>query len=55
MLCIKHYSYFKKKTLIKSNLNQAKPKLRDEYYIGILTDPVFHFKNIIAKYDLIIM
>ena len=29
-----------------------KLKIKDEYYFGILTDPVFIIKNMICKYDL---
>jgi len=42
MLVVKHTAYFKKNKL----------RIKEEYYKGILTDPVFKIKNLICKYDL---
>lgn len=42
MIIVKNTTYFKRNKL----------KIKDEYYFGILTDPVFIIKNMICKYDL---
>ena len=41
-ILIKHTAYFKKNKL----------KIKEEYYVGILDDPIFKIKNIICKYNL---
>lgn len=41
-IIVKHSSYFK----------QNKLTIKDNYYYGILTDPIFKIQNIIAKYNL---
>lgn len=42
MLIVKHTAYFKKNKLT----------IKEEYYVGILNDPVFKIKNMICKYEL---
>lgn len=42
MLIVKHTAYFKKNKLT----------IKEEYYVGILNDPVFKIKNMIGKYEL---
>ena len=42
MLIVKHTAYFKKNKLT----------IKEQYYVGILNDPVFKIKNMICKYDL---
>lgn len=42
MLVVKHTAYFK----------QNKLTIKEDYYHGILTDPVFKIKNLICKYRL---
>ena len=41
-LIVKHTTYFKKNKLT----------IKEEYYVGILNDPVFKIKNMICKYEL---
>ena len=41
-IVVKHTAYFKKNKL----------KIKEEYYVGILDDPIFKIKNIICKYNL---
>ena len=41
-LIVKHTTYFKKNKLT----------IKEEYYVGILNDPVFKIKNMIYKYEL---
>ena len=41
-LIVKHTAYFKKNKLT----------IKEEYYVGILNDPVFKIKNMICKYEL---
>ena len=41
-LIVRHTAYFKKNKL----------KIKEEYYVGILGDPVFKIKNLICKYNL---
>lgn len=41
-IVVKHTAYFKKNKL----------KIKEEYYVGILNDPIFKIKNIICKYNL---
>lgn len=42
MLIVKHTVYFKKNKLT----------IKEDYYVGILNDPVFKIKNMICKYEL---
>lgn len=42
LLIVKHTAYFKKNKLT----------IKEEYYVGILNDPVFKIKNMICKYEL---
>lgn len=41
-LIVKHTAYFKKNKL----------SIKEEYYVGILNDPVFKIKNMICKFEL---
>lgn len=41
-IVVKHTAYFKKNKLT----------IKEEYYVGILNDPVFKIKNMICKYEL---